>query len=125
MKTNPRAIALAGVLTICGFLGMETSSARADDFPDGGYPGGGYGGYYGGGAAVARYYGNGGHDMAPHWHRTTTPLGMFMWYGNGSHDLQPHEHTISPYSGYRGYSVSPFGVTESFYPSTPYTYMPW
>lgn len=92
--------------------------------PSSGYGPWGYGpGVY---APPTRYYGNGGHDTVPHWHRTTTPFGgPDYWYGNGPHDYLPHEHTNSPYGGYRSYSVSPYGVTESFNQSTPYTYLPW
>jgi hypothetical protein len=118
-------------------IGTTAKAQGWDGYPGGygGYYRGGYGGgyyvggypgvgYYGGG--YQQYYGNGGHDFQPHWHRSTTPFGTFMWYGNGAHDLQPHEHVRSPYGGYRGYSPNPFGgVTESIYPSTPYTYMPW
>jgi hypothetical protein len=83
---------------------------------------GGFGGYGGG---FGSYYGNGGHDMVPHWHQTTTPFGSFSWFGNGAHDYQPHAHTYTPY-GYTGYSASPFGYTQSFYPRYPnYTYAPW
>ncbi|MBX6316727.1 MAG: hypothetical protein IRY99_28010, partial [Isosphaeraceae bacterium] len=89
-----------------------------------GYPGPGYGYGYGYPGFYQRYYGNGGHDAAPHWHISRTPVGTFVWYGNGPHDYRPHEHVRTPF-GYRGYSVSPFGVTESIYPSTPYTWMPW
>lgn len=71
------------------------------------------------------YYGNGGHDTVPHWHRTTTPFGSFGWYGQGEHDYQPHWHTYNRRS-YRGYSFSPFGITESYYPRYPnYYYSPW
>jgi hypothetical protein len=135
-----------------GLLAFGTTAAKAQGYGGGYYGGGGYGGggyygqgYYGGGYGPAyngggygpgygggygvptqQYYGNGGHDLQPHWHTTQTPVGSFAWYGNGAHDLQPHEHTNSPYGGYRGYSPSPFGgVTTSYYPSTPYTYMPW
>lgn len=91
--------------------------------------GAGYGSpqYYGGGYAAPNfnYYGNGGHDAAPHWHTTRGPYGAFQWFGSGAHDAQPHEHVASPYGGHRSYSVGPYGVTESYYPSTPYTYMPW
>ncbi len=137
MRRTFKSAALAGVLAVVGLAGVGIPAAQAQGF--GGYPGGGYGGgyhgrgYYGGGSygggyggGYQQYYGNGGHDFQPHWHTTQTPVGSFAWYGNGAHDLQAHEHTRSPYGGYRGYSPSPFGgVTTSYYPSTPYTYMPW
>jgi hypothetical protein len=135
MRLSLRSMALAGVLAT-GLLAFGPTSVKAQGY--GGYDGGGYGQGYGGGGyaqgygggsyggGYQQYYGNGGHDFQPHWHNTTTPYGSFSWYGNGAHDLQPHEHVRSPYGGYRGYSANPFGgVTESIYPSTPYTYMPW
>lgn len=142
MRRTLRTTALAGVLGIIGLAGVGATQARAHDgfgYPggSGGYPGGvpygpgfpgGFGAFPGGsyGGGYHQYYGNGGHDLQPHWHRSTTPFGTFSWFGNGPHDLQPHEHVRSPYGGYRGYSANPFGgVTESFYPSTPYTFMPW
>ena len=36
------------------------------------------------------YFGNGGHDVTPHWHQTQTPYGPTYWYGMGSHDFRPH-----------------------------------
>ena len=146
MRLSMRNLALAGVLALGGLLGFGSTTARAHDGDGysggyGGYAGGGYGGYAGGGYGGIRrgysgggyypggyqqYYGNGGHDTQPHWHNESTPFGSFSWYGNGPHDTQPHEHVRSPYGGYRGYTPNPFGgVTESVYPSTPYTYMPW
>ena len=121
MKSVIRTKILAGFLAIGSILTLGTSAAKAQGY--GGYGGGGYGGGYGGGGyqgggyggggggynSGSRYYGNGGHDLAPHWHNTQTPIGSFNWYGNGAHDLRPHEHTNSPYGGYRGYSPSPFG----------------
>jgi hypothetical protein len=59
-------------------------------------------------------YGNGAHDFAPHWHQTYTPFGSVYWYGNGPHDYLPHNHTISPFSGVRSYSYTPFGPTTSY-----------
>ena len=121
MKSAIRTKILAGFLAIGSILTLGTSAAKAQGY--GGYGGGGgYGGYNSG----SRYYGNGGHDLAPHLHNTQTPIGSFNWYGNGAHDLRPHEHANSPYGGYRGYSPSPFGgTTTSYYNSTPCTYMPW
>jgi hypothetical protein len=138
MRLSLRNMALAGVLAT-GIMALGTTQAKAQGYGGygqgyGGYGGGGYGQGYGGygqgyssyGAPTQQYYGNGGHDLQPHWHTTQTPIGSFGWYGNGAHDLQPHEHTRSAYGGYRGYSPSPFGgVTTSYYNSTPYIYMPW
>ena len=151
MRLSLRSMALAGVLTT-GLLTLGATQARAQGYGGygqtygGGYNGGygqaygggyngGYGQAYGGGyqpgyggypVPPRQYYGNGGHDLQPHWHSTQTPIGSFAWYGNGAHDLQPHEHSQSGYGGYRGYSPNSFGgVTTSYYNSTPYTYMPW
>lgn len=127
MRRPIRMIVLAGMIAVGSALGWA-SPAKAQGFGGypGGYYGGGSGGGYGGYGPGFSYYGNGGHDLQPHWHTTQTPFGWFAWYGNGAHDLQPHEHTHSPYGGYRGYSPSPFGgVTTSYYNSTPYIYMPW
>lgn len=60
------------------------------------------------------YYGNGPHDLAPHWHKTYTPYGAVTWYGNGPHDLMPHNHSVGPFGGVRSYSVTPFGLTKSY-----------
>ena len=59
-------------------------------------------------------FGNGQHDLAPHWHKTYTPIGPVTWYGNGPHDLMPHSHSVSPWGGVRSYSVTPFGLTKSY-----------
>jgi hypothetical protein len=135
MRGVLRRLALAGAV-LAGTLGIASSSAHAQGFGYGGYGWGypqtsvgGYGGGYGGGFAAPdyNYYGNGGHDYQPHWHTTQTPFGSFAWYGNGVHDFLPHEHSHSACGGgYQGYSPSPFGgVTTSYYPSTPYIFMPW
>jgi hypothetical protein len=114
-----RSFAVAAVLGLA-VLGL---AAVAPAHAHGGYgPGYGFGGYYR--APAYGYYGNGGHDFVPHWHRTTTPFGTFMWYGNGPHDYLPHQHLRTPYS-YQGFSATPFGTTQSFYPPYPYAYMPW
>jgi hypothetical protein len=113
MQRAFKIIIAAGVGALGGLPGLATAPARAHDF---GNPGAGPG---------YRYYGNGGHDAVPHWHNTYTPFGAVPWFGVGAHDFRPHEHTVSPAGGYRGYSATPFGLTESIYPSTPYTYMPW
>lgn len=113
--------AIVGLTTLGGFAAWSSPASAQDYNGYGGYGnrGFGYSGGFGG------YYGNGGHDMVPHWHQTTTQFGSFSWYGNGAHDYQPHAHTYSPYS-YEGHSVSPFGYTRSFYPRYPnYTYAPW
>src|SRR4051794_39241930 len=99
MRSAFRMMSLASVLAIGG-LAVGTSSARAQGFGYGGYPGTYYGsgayygagsyygsgGYYGGGYGIPsfNYYGNGGHDLQPHWHTTQTPFGSFGWYGNGA-----------------------------------------
>lgn len=136
MRSVLRMMALASVLVIGG-LGIGTSSAKAQGIGYGGYPGGyngggygggdyGGGGYYGGvyGVPGFSYYGNGGHDAAPHWHTTQTPIGSFSWYGNGLHDFRPHAHTETPY-GITGYSPGFFSNTQSYSPPTPYIYRPW
>ena len=145
MRRTLRKASLAGVMAVVALAGLGTTTAEAQlngghhggghhggghhgYVSPGGFPGGYGGGHHGGfpGGGYQQYYGNGGHDFQPHWHRSTTPFGTRSWYGNGAHDLRPHEHVRSPYGGYRGYSPNPFGgVTESIYPSTPYTYMPW
>ena len=78
-----------------------------------------YGGFRGG-----NYYGGGGHDVVPHWHRTYTPWGVHSWYGTGGHDYRPHHHRVTPWS-YRSYSHTPWGYTESIHPRYPYHYAPW
>jgi hypothetical protein len=60
-------------------------------------------------------FGNGWHDVSPHWHRTQTPVGNYYWFGNGPHDLRPHYHSYSPWSGLRSYSYTPFGRTTSYH----------
>lgn len=100
------------VLLLGTILGTE---ARANGF--GFYYTPGYSGY-------GSYYGHGGHDIVPHWHRTVTPFGRYYWYGQGSHDYEPHFHSYTPYS-YRGYSFRPWGYTESIYPRYPYYYSWW
>jgi hypothetical protein len=59
-------------------------------------------------------YGNGLHDLTPHWHKTYTPYGPTLWYGNGLHDVMPHNHTVGPFGGVRSYSYTPFGPTKSY-----------
>jgi hypothetical protein len=59
-------------------------------------------------------YGNGRHDLSPHWHKTYTPYGPVIWYGNGPHDLMPHNHSVSPWGGVRSYHNTPFGPTKSY-----------
>jgi hypothetical protein len=63
--------------------------------------------YYGG-------YGNGNHDLSPHWHTTQTPFGGYSYYGNGFHDLRPHDHTADPFNGVTSYSNGPFRSTQSY-----------
>jgi hypothetical protein len=92
-----RTFTLAAVLGVAllGFAGAGTAQAHG--------PGGLYGGY-----------GNGAHDLLPHWHQTLTPFGPTYWYGNGPHDLLPHHHGVSPWGGVRSYSPTPFGPTKSY-----------
>ena len=59
-------------------------------------------------------YGNGAHDLSPHWHTTQTPFGGYSYYGNGRHDLRPHDHTVSPFGGVQSYSNGPFRSTQSY-----------
>lgn len=133
MRPMLRLMALASVVTIGSGLAIGTSSAKAQGHDhgghhqQGGYNGGGYGGgYYGGGYGVPSYgyYGNGGHDAAPHWHNTQTPFGSFSYYGTGRHDYRPHPHTVTPY-GITSYSGGRFRSTQSYSPPTPYYYSPW
>jgi hypothetical protein len=116
-----RAIAFS----IIGLLAVGTSLAQAHEGEphDGGYPGGSYGSYPGRVPSYG-YYGNGGHDAAPHWHETTTPFGRFSWYGTGRHDFQPHEHRVTPYR-YESDSDGPFWRTRSFHSPRPSRYLPW
>lgn len=143
MRSALRMMAMAGVLSI-GSLTLGTSEAKADGdghgdhHQGGGHHGGGYnqgGGYYGGGYGQGGssyggggyrvpsygYYGNGGHDLQPHWHNKRTPFGSVQWYGNGRHDLRPHGHTVTPY-GIESYNSR---RTRSYSPPTPYGYRPW
>jgi hypothetical protein len=59
-------------------------------------------------------YGNGAHDLVPHWHRTNTFFGPVYWYGNGPHDFMPHNHSVSPWGGVQSYSLTPYGPTKSY-----------
>ena len=59
-------------------------------------------------------YGNGSHDLSPHWHTTQTPFGGYSYYGNGRHDLRRHDHTVSPFGGVQSYSNGPFRSTQSY-----------
>lgn len=100
-----------------GLMTLSSSPASADDFRFQlrlGRP------HYG----HRHYYGRGGHDVYPHWHRSYTPYGSYSWYGRGRHDYRPHGHTVTPYS-YRGHHYTPYGYTESIYPRYPYYYSPW
>jgi hypothetical protein len=73
-----------------------------------------------GAQAHGDYYGNGGHDVTPHWHQTLTPYGPAYWYGMGSHDFRPHRHSYG-WDGYRGYSMTPWGPTTSYHSPSPYS----
>ncbi len=92
-----RTYLLAGLVGVAllGFAGAGQVSAHE---PNRGYAG----------------YGNGAHDLVPHWHQSMTPFGPTYWYGNGPHDLLPHQHSISPWGGVRSYSNTPFGPTKSY-----------
>ena len=92
-----KSFILAGGLALAGLAFAGSGRAQAHDPPRG------FGGY-----------GNGNHDLAPHWHKTYTPYGPAVWYGNGPHDLMPHNHSASPWGGVRSYSVTPFGPTKSY-----------
>lgn len=59
-------------------------------------------------------YGNGAHDLDPHWHTKQTPFGNYAYFGNGRHDLRPHDHTVSPHTGVTSYSNGPFRSTQSY-----------
>jgi hypothetical protein len=117
---------LAGMIAVGSAFGLGSASAKAHEpVPGagpafGGYPGGGYGG---GGYGVPgySYYGNGGHDAAPHWHTKQTPFGTFQYFGTGRHDFRPHQHTVTP-NGIESYN-SP--RTRSYSPPSPYIYRPW
>jgi hypothetical protein len=101
-----RAFIVAAVLGLVG-LGIAAGTADAH----------GRVRFYGG-------FGNGYHDVVPHWHRTDTPLGSVYWYGNGVHDYLPHHHSVSPWGGVRSYSITPFGPTTS-YNGYPYFVAPY
>jgi hypothetical protein len=148
MSKTLKALALAGCFAINSGFGTGAAPARAHEpttgyynnggysnggysnggYSNGGYSNGGYsnGGYSNGGYAVPtyQYYGNGGHDAAPHLHNTQTPIGNFSYYGTGRHDYRPHAHTQTPY-GVTSYSGGPFIRTQSYAPPTPYYYRPW
>ena len=139
MKPVIRTHILAGVLAVGGVLAFGSSTAKAQGYGYGGYGGGQGGGYgqgygqgggygqgygQGGGVPSYNYYGNGGHDLAPHMHNVQVPFGGFSYYGNGAHDLRPHAHTETPY-GVTSYNGGFFSNTQSYSPPSPYTYMPW
>jgi hypothetical protein len=92
-----RSFILAGGLALAGLAFAGANPAQAHDPPRG------FGGY-----------GNGRHDLSPHWHKTYTPYGPVIWYGNGPHDLRPHGHSVSPWGGVRSYHNTPFGPTKSY-----------
>ena len=96
-----RALVLAAFgAAALGLAAPSRASAHDPAGPGWSYPG--------------RYYGNGAHDLTPHWHKTRTPFGPTYWYGNGPHDLLPHQHRVSPWGGVRSYSYTPFGPTTSY-----------
>lgn len=132
MRFSLRSMALAGVLAT-GLLAFGTTSAQAQGYGGygQGYAGGGYGPSYGGGGYRGgygvpsyNYYGNGGHDAAPHMHTKQTPFGTYSYYGVGRHDFRPHGHTETPY-GITSYNGGRFSNTQSYSPPTPYIYRPW
>ncbi len=137
MRSTLQTFVLAGVLGIGSALGFGASLAKAQGFGYGGYPGGYYGGgyggggyygggYYGGGYSVPSYsyYGNGGHDAAPHGHTRQGLFGSSSYYGTGRHDFRPHGHVQTPY-GITGYSNGLFNSTQSYSPPRPYGHHPW
>ena len=103
--------------------GGYSVSVYGGGYGGGGYSGGGYGGISQGGS-FGSYFGNGGHDLQPHWHATQTPFGQNLWYGNGPHDLAPHQHSVTPWS-YQSYSNTGAGPTTSFNSPQPYYVAPW
>ena len=119
MRRTLRTVAVASVMMIGSAFGIATPSAKAHD-PGygGGYPGYGVPSYP---VPSYPYYGNGGHDLAPHWHTRQTPFGPVQWFGNGRHDLRPHGHTVTPY----GIESHNSWRTRSYSPPTPYGYRPW
>ncbi len=131
MRRIFQTFALSSVVMIGGLV-LGTPSAKAQGFGYGGYQqgqhGGGYGGggYYGGGYSVPSYsyYGNGGHDVAPHGHTRQGLFGSSSYYGTGRHDYRPHGHVQTPY-GITGYSNGFFNSTQSYSPPVPYGYQPW
>ncbi len=129
MRRILRTIALSSVMMIGGLV-LGTPSAKAQGFGYGGYQqghhGGGYAGGHGGGYNVPSYsyYGNGGHDAAPHWHTRQGLFGRASYYGTGRHDFRPHGHVQTPY-GITGYSNGLFNSTQSYSPPRPYGYQPW
>ena len=118
MRPSSRTFILAmGALAIGSVLGPGASSAKAQGY--------GYGGYPGGYSVPAySYYGNGGHDLQPHMHTRQGLFGNYSYYGMGRHDFRPHAHVETPY-GITGYSNGPFRSTQSYAPPTPYGYRPW
>ena len=129
MRPILRTMTLAGILALGGILGLETSSANAQGYGYGGHHGGHgshVGGNYGGGVGIPSfsYYGNGGHDLAPHWHTRQTPFGASAYYGLGRHDFRPHGHVQTPY-GITGYSNGLFNSTQSYSPPAPPVFRPW
>ncbi len=105
MKTKLLGFALG--LGLAAFAAAPSASAQ---FPHGR---GGHGGP-GGPFAQPAGFGNGQHDLQPHWHTTQTPFGGYSYYGNGLHDLRQHGHTVSPFNGVTSYSNGPFRSTQSY-----------
>ena len=121
MRPILKMIALSSVVMIGGLV-LGTPSAKAQGFGYGGYQQG----HHGGGYSVPSYsyYGNGGHDAAPHGHASQGLFGSSSYYGTGRHDFGPHGHVQTPY-GVTGYSNGLFNSTQSYSPPQPYGYRPW
>ena len=126
MRPALRAVAVLGVMILGSVFGTPSAKAQGFGHHHHGYSGGYGGGYSGGGYGVPSYgyYGNGGHDFAPHGHTVQTPIGGYSYYGNGAHDYRPHLNVQTPY-GVMGYSGGFFSNTQSYSPPTPYGYQPW
>ncbi len=129
MRRILHTIALSSVMMIGGLV-LGSPSAKAQGFGYGGHQqghhGGGYSGGYGGGYNVPSYsyYGNGGHDAAPHGHTSQGLFGGSSYYGTARHDYRPHGHVQTPY-GVTGYSNGLFNSTQSYSSPRPYGHQPW
>lgn len=140
MRTRLRSIALAGAVTVGGFLVLGTSPARAQGiylgrgggfslniggggfypgYGRGFYPGYGYGGGYGyPGSGFALSFGYPGGGYGPGYGYGAYPGAGYGYYGGG-YRVQPYAYPIrAPYGnyGYRSYSrgYSGFGYPGSY-----------